>query len=245
MEIHKTIDTSKYSISLDSSYLDYFRAAHKFTLDNYKEDYDRIINTRFSEVSPKFFLREMCWCICVSGFNAKIVSKFFPKLLEILNPLFEHVSTRGWEYGDCWKDDIINQELLKVFNNKRKMSAIVSNTVNHVAKGIRLYGWETYRNNELNTPGELQKLDMIGPIISKHLARNIGLLNFVKPDIHLNRLAAHWGFDSADILCMTIQKEINLPLGIIDLILWYAASSYGSKKSDSTRKRFHSESSSI
>jgi hypothetical protein len=108
-------------------------------------------------------------------------------------------------------------------------------------------GWLEWRQENLSTPELLQKLPFIGPVTCYHLARNIGLLDVVKPDLHLERLAAHWGFDGSLEMCrqmqahwcnhfetidgerVRIQKE-RPPLGIIDLCVWYLASTFGTKE---------------
>lgn len=229
MELHKnlTFDKEKYNFSLNEPYLEYFSKALKFVNENYNEDYNRIANTKFSEVSPDFFLQEMTWCICVSGFNSKIVSKFFPKLMFVLNPMFIDIAKcryDHWENNYC-----LNKSLLEIFNNKRKINAILSNSIELVLSGSKKLGWETYRDTYLNSPEKLENFAMVGPAISKHLARNIGLINFVKPDIHLKRMAKNWNFESPDILCREIQKHYDIPLGLIDLVLFFTASTFGTK----------------
>lgn len=225
MELHKNISfNNKYKLSLKDNYLDFFEKAKLFTIENYSEDFNRIKNTEFDEVTPDFFLREMTWCICVSGFNAKIVSNFFPDLLRILEPSFNLKNNYSIDLDS----------LLKIFNNKRKMNAIISNT-NIIANGIKNMGWMLYRNSRLNHPEKLENFAMIGPAISKHLARNIGLLNFVKPDVHLKRLANIWNFNTPDDLCAAIQQKHHMPLGLIDLCLFYAASTFGTNENSSIR----------
>lgn len=70
----------------------------------------------------------------------------------------------------------------------------------------------------------LESLPWIGPATKYHLARNLGI-EVVKPDRHLVRLAARFGYASPDALCRAIQAEALLPglemrLGTIDLVLW-------------------------
>lgn len=229
MEIHKSIKLdNRYKLSLTDNYIDYFTKALEFTTEYYKEDLDRISSTKFENITPDFFLREMAWCICVSGFNAKVVSKFFPKLLEILDPMFSDIANGKWQYWDDCRYTL-DKPLAGVFRNKRKMDAIIYNSIELVSRGIKKKSWELYRDSELDSPDKLEKFQMIGPAISKHLARNIGLLNFVKPDVHLKRFALNWKFKDPDELCLAIQKEFNLPLGLIDLVLWYGASTFGTK----------------
>jgi hypothetical protein len=227
MELHKNIviDKAKYNFSLNDNYLDYFAKASDFTLTYYKDDFDRIANTKFSEVSAEFFFREYCWCVCTSGFNAKIVSKFFPQLLEALSPLFDMVNG---------KTDIVNSidiamSAMNVFGNRRKIKAMID-TAFILRDGIKKYTWETYRNNELNTPHKLMMFPYIGSITKFHLARNCSMLDFVKPDIHLERAAKYWKFDNSLEMCKAIQTKYDIPLGLIDLVLWYSFSTFGSKK---------------
>jgi hypothetical protein len=230
MELHKTItiDKSKYKFSLNDHYLDYFSKASDFTLTYYKEDFDRIANTKFSEVSAEFFLQEMSWAISVSGFNARIVSGFFPKMMKILEPMFSDISKQNWKN---WDDLVyVEPELMEIFGNTRKVKSIIFNSISLVGQGIKDLGWEEYRNNNLDTPEKLQKFKMVGPVISMHLARNIGLLDFVKPDLHLVRMANTWGFSNPMEMCKSIQQKYDMPLGLIDLCLFYAASSFGSKQ---------------
>ena len=68
--------------------------------------------------------------------------------------------------------------------------------------------------------GVISSLPFIGPITRFHLARNIGLLEYAKPDRHLTRLAARFGFVDAQALCEHIGKAVGLPAGVVDVILW-------------------------
>jgi hypothetical protein len=65
----------------------------------------------------------------------------------------------------------------------------------------------------------LESLPWIGPITKYHLARNIGI-DCVKPDRHLVRLAARFGYSSPDAMCRAIQAEMGGRLGAIDVVLW-------------------------
>ena len=68
--------------------------------------------------------------------------------------------------------------------------------------------------------GVISSLPFIGPVTRFHLARNIGLLDYAKPDRHLNRLAARFGFADAQALCDFVGKTVGLPAGVVDVILW-------------------------
>jgi hypothetical protein len=224
MELHKTLINKKYNISLNDNYLDYFSKAKEFVLDNYSDEYNRIANTKFDDITPEFFFREYIWCVYTSGFNSKIVSRLFPALQKALGPLVDVFKT--------FKTDIntldVATNALNIINNKRKVKSIIKMAFEG-GKEINNIGWSIYKEKRLNSPDKLKELPFIGKITAFHLARNAGQLNYVKPDIHLTRLAKNWNFDNPDILCREIQKHYDIPVGLIDLILFYAASTFGSR----------------
>jgi hypothetical protein len=226
MELHRiiAIDRDKYNLSLQDSPLDYFAKAMDFVLTYYSEDFNRIASTKFDDVSPEFFFREYVWVVKVSGFNAKIISRIFPRLLVCYQPLFDMIVGKV----DALNSIDIGINAMNVFNNKRKTKAVID-TAFVLRDGIRKYGWEKYRDSELNTPEKLEKLPFIGGITKFHLARNCGLLHYVKPDLHLVRMSKVWGFISPIELCKAIQQRYDMPLGLIDLVLFYSASTFGSK----------------
>jgi thermostable 8-oxoguanine DNA glycosylase len=232
MELHKDIrPPKKYDLHLALDYMDYFRGALAFANEFYQEDVDRIRSTNFNTITPEEFFREYMWCVYTSGFNAKVVSRMFPILQDIYRPLddvFAHCKINIDSVA-------MAHHALAICNNKRKVRAII----NMAFKGgpeIKKSGWVIYKETKLSSPDKLKELPFIGPITCYHLARNIGLLNYIKPDLHLNRMAINWKFENPVELCKSIQKEFNLPLGIIDLVLWYAASTFGTnEKSNSIR----------
>jgi len=225
MEIHKTISSKKHNFIPTDTHLDFFRKALVFVNKFYQEDFDRIANTKFAELTPEEFFREYTWCVYTSGFNARVVSKMFPALQEIYSPLRDIFCK--YESDNINIIDIVKRSLM-ICNNSRKVQSIVDMSFRSGAQ-IKKLSWGTYRDTKLNSPDKLKELPFIGPITCYHLARNIGLTHFVKPDVHMNRLAARWGFQNPVELCKSIQKEHDMPLGLIDLVLWYAASTFGSK----------------
>ena len=72
----------------------------------------------------------------------------------------------------------------------------------------------------------LATLQQIGKKEKYHLARNIGI-DCVKPDRHMERLAAYFGFKTPLEMCIEIQKTIPERLGVIDVILWRDCNLYG------------------
>ena len=76
-------------------------------------------------------------------------------------------------------------------------------------------------------PLAIQNIAFMGPALSMHLARNLGAVQLVKPDVHLVSLAKNFGFYTANDLCVGASESClhmaDWPLGKVDLLLWYAA----------------------
>src|SRR5579885_520371 len=161
MEQHKNnliIDKNIPTIDLD--YIEYFKRAYKFANDNYKEIIDNIQNTKFEELTLEKFWQEYVWCVYTSGFNAKIVSKFYNQLIKIYKPLFDFNSK---DYITQIYSKNIREDALKYCNNKRKVDAIfkMSNILYNVSQDNE---WNIYKNKNLNAPEKLKTLPFIGPI---------------------------------------------------------------------------------
>jgi len=131
-----------------------------------------------------------------------------------------------------WKEQYARREWEKFFNtgdlnvisNRRKRAAIDFGITQH----------ERWLEELKLSEDKLEYLDtlpMIGEVTRCHLARNIGI-DCVKPDRHLIRIAATFGYGHSDKvkeqheivtrMCKDIQTEIggSERLGVIDVVLW-------------------------
>jgi thermostable 8-oxoguanine DNA glycosylase len=203
-------------LSLDMDVREYFGGARKFAETNYAETVNRISNTKFHEMWSKEFFTEYVWCVYVSGFRAKTVSKIFTELMLVYSS--PNSPPEDHEY--------VKTRAMSLFANERKVDAVLK-CKKMIGNEIGTVGWETFREDRLSTPELLQELPFIGPITCYHLARNIGLLQYVKPDVHLSRMAQRWGYESPQKMCDYLGQSYGLKPGIVDLILWYAASTFG------------------
>lgn len=219
MEPHKSIgakDLKSYEPPTDKGIEAYFAAALVFARDHYQEEMDRISSTRFEDVTPEHFFQEYVWVVHATGFSAKAVGSFMPRLMVA--------------YGD-WMDlgaeppEQVVERVRKVCNNPQKIKAVCAMAM-RLRNGILTAGWESFKNTQLSKVEDLSRLPYIGKITRYHLGRNIGLLECVKPDLHLIRMAKHWNFDDCESMCKAV-RPIGMPLGIVDLVLWYAASTFG------------------
>lgn len=219
MEPHKELpSTDGFEPDLEAGPAAYFEKAHAFVKEFYPEQLKAFSAVRFGDVDSDFFFREYAWVVHATGFSAKAVGKFMPRLIGA--------------YG-IWSDlaeeefDVAFERVMEVCDNRQKAKAVWT-TAKLLAQevGLAQGGWDGFKEARLSSPEKLQGLPYVGPVTCFHLARNIGLLECVKPDLHLVRMAEHWGFPDCVAMCEAMRPE-GMPLGIVDLILWYAASTFG------------------
>ncbi|KAL0219706.1 hypothetical protein P9112_005359 [Eukaryota sp. TZLM1-RC] len=170
-----------------------FFIAHQFTLDTHKKDLDIISDRQTLVYSFKEFLEEYIYVVVASGFKGLIAAKLTPRLFECAHS---------------------TSQMLTIFKNTRKVNAIhkVFNMQND---------WTKIRHS-LKSADDLTFLPYIGDITKHHLARNIGLVSGVKPDLHLVRYSGSIGFDNVEDMINTVQTTTNTDLarGSIDFCFW-------------------------
>ncbi|GIQ80479.1 hypothetical protein KIPB_001283 [Kipferlia bialata] len=144
------------------------------------------------------FFTEYTYVVVASGFKGATAARFTPLLVA------------------CKGDE---EALLGVFKNKRKTHAMAS-----------VYSmrdkWDSMREEYLaGGVDSLEALPYIGSTTKYHLARNIGLLQCAKPDLHLLRFcSAHgWG-DGPDAVRRMVQAFADHSgideIGYADFVLW-------------------------
>ena len=178
----------------------------------------REINIARQHVDEHRFMREYLWCVYVSGFSAKTISNKYAALLRAHK--IENFSGR---YEPIAVSNIVRDfsGVYSVFKNRTKAAAVQE------TRGCILeqtWPWFFREFVEHRDPSELDGLPNIGPALARHLARNLGNLNICKPDVHLNRLAKHYGYEDAERLCLAVSSD---PVGKTDMILWFASVDHG------------------
>ncbi len=208
---------------------EYFRKAREFAEKHYWKEMANIWGTKFSDVSPGHFFLEYVWVVHATGFNAGVVAKMLPRLVPAYG-LRDDGS--GWDLlADKPEPDML-ASVLPVCNNQQKARAvqrtarIMRDAMFPRDRTARVETWEEFRQERLSSAEKMTDLPYVGKITCHHLARNLGLLDSVKPDLHLVRMADHWGFKDCVAMCEAMRPP-EMPLGIVDLILWYAASTFG------------------
>lgn len=182
--------------------LDFFEKAHKHVVScGYHWEIDLVENRTFDKIDAKQFFWEYCFVVLNWGVRNQVAQKDFDKFA-----IAEDVSVITCRFKD----------------KKRNAISIAKNSYTIWYEGLK----------RSDTPDKyLQSLPCIGKVISKHLARNIGI-DCVKPDIWMTRLADKYGFYDTDsnpdpnYMCEMIQIHLPRPgiphyrIGTIDVILW-------------------------
>lgn len=194
----------------------YYEHAHEMCEECYSDQlyYYRVL--RFEKVSAKDFWNEYIWCVYTSGFNARVVSKQFFDLLKAYNSWMTLATQNRW------------LEVARINRNAAKYQAIrrTAELMHRYETTPQADWWQQFKHDYLETPELMRQLPFIGSVTCYHLARNLGL-DAVKPDLHLVRLSDHFEWPDPLSMCMFLAGLYNERPGVVDLILWYAASSWG------------------
>ena len=186
-------------------------------LDSDDKSFDEIkeILSNPPHLTPDEFASTVSYVILAGGFSQKTAKKIHKIIMQ--------------------KMPANTGDLLKVFNNKNKINAIVKIWDNRQDFCDGYYKCLSL-DEKLNY---LQKLPHIGKITANHLARNLGE-NVVKYDIWIQRLGVLYGANTAlyekidngkldteikkscDEMFEHLHKETGLPVGYIDVVLWKA-----------------------
>lgn len=67
----------------------------------------------------------------------------------------------------------------------------------------------------------LDSLPFIGKITKYHLAKNLGIGDHSKPDVHLTRLQKVFGFPSVFEMTQYLSEKRNEKKAVVDIILWF------------------------
>jgi hypothetical protein len=189
--------------------LDHYRSAKDWICSSpYLEEVRWQDAQSLTQINESQFLRQYAWVVLNSGFREAIVRKHFD---------FISLCFCDWESAR----DIATSEracveaALSAFRNRRKLEAIAS-----TAKLIAKDGFERFSCVLRENPAEtLQKLPFIGAVTSFHLAKNLGA-EVAKPDRHLVRVAARFGYSDVSAMCRDISLAVGDRISVTDLVLW-------------------------
>lgn len=203
--------------------------AMKVVQDNcsreFYDSWESIAYASVNIITEEAFFRNYLWCVYVSGFSAKAVTANYDKLLVAHNLVDGH--------GRFVPSEIASppdkEQVFKIWRNHTKFNAIFK------TRAEAREGWQPFRKRYLEDrdPKAIQNIAFMGPALSRHLARNLGGVQIVKPDVHMLRLAEKFvhvsdsGSDKVELLCKRVSEVHpgmkDWPLGKVDLLLWYAS----------------------
>ncbi len=165
-------------------------------------------NRDYNKIKYRDLINEATWVILSAGLSYGVVSKKFSSISIILSD-FENSNTI------VKNKNIIRRKILNIFNNDKKVDAILAFIDFLNKKGVEQF------KKDLIVFGEsyLLELPFFGPATSKHFLKNIGI-SISKPDRHLNRISNLCGFKSVESLCSYIEKRTEEKKSVIDLVIW-------------------------
>lgn len=220
----KVDEDFKPNKSLD--YTQYFSRAILFATTNYQAELSKLANASFKRISPTSFFEEYVWTICNINSNIKIVATYFPQLMYELKPYF-------FSFGDS---EFPNKELMKEYvttlvESPAKFEAIVRGA-QIVNRSIKLFGWDQYRDNFLDTAQKLRAFPLLDKGRAHSLAYHIGLSSELFHDTAMLKvMAMHWGFgnDPSAVaeMCKAIGRQYVLQPRVIAMVLWLSGVTFG------------------
>jgi hypothetical protein len=195
-------------------------------LDSDSRSFDEIksILQNPPRLTPDEFASACSYVILAGGFSQKTAKTVWAKVMDYL-----HKSGNS----------PVLDEMLRMFNNKNKINAIIKIWLNRAAY---MDGYYRISNNESRIMF-LSTLPHIGKITANHLARNLGE-NVVKYDIWIQRLGVVYAGNPAlrdkidngnlnpevkaacDGMFAHLEKQTGLPRGYIDVVLWKACQNH-------------------
>ena len=151
------------------------------------------------------FLREYCWVVFASGFSVSILEKRFGKIGKVFRD-FEPAAVAGMKP--------VKVENLPI-RNKSKADGFLKG-----AKTIHEEGWKNFKARVAAGGSDiLTELPYIGDITKDHLAKNIGLEDTAKADVHLVRCAEECSATVEELVGF-LADEYGMTKHKVDAVLW-------------------------
>jgi len=188
---------------------DKYVSARAHVINNgYEPEIDWQASRNVSRIDEQEFLREAAWVILNGGMRESVVRTKFPAISSAFYD-FESSLTIVENRRRCVERGIAS------FNHPKKLEAIVG-----VACRIALEGFETVKGATTRYGSSfLRSFDYIGPVTSKHLAKNLGVAES-KPDRHLQRIAEALQFSDVATLCSELSNLSGDSVPVVDVVMW-------------------------
>jgi hypothetical protein len=165
-------------------------------------------NVELCNFDETTLLREAAWVVLCSGFSEAAVRRNFS---------YVSFCFCDWESAEAIvaAGRACSTAAMAAFRNEAKLKAILT-----IAGQINTTGFTAVRADILADPiPALRRFPFIGPVTAKHLAKNLGV-DCAKPDRHLVRTSARFGFVDPDRLCAAIAAARSEQIKVVDLVIW-------------------------
>lgn len=160
---------------------------------------------KWNRLNEREFLGQYCWVVFASGFNVSILEKHFGKISKVFQD-FEPADVAGMKPPKV--DDL-------PIKNKSKADGFLMG-----AKKIHEEGWKNFKARVATGGSDvLTELPYIGDITKYHLAKNIGLEDTAKPDVHLVRCAEECSATVEELVSF-LADEYGMTKHKVDAVLW-------------------------
>lgn len=185
----------------------FFKTAMSYVVSNRRDELNWARKIKpFRDTTLKRFLSMYCWVIYASGFRVSVIEDRFEEIRKA--------------FKDFDLDKISRMKsvkpVLRVFNNERKARSFLKGT-----KSIYKEGFSKFKKRVAKEGAKaLRELPGIGVITQKHLARNIGLSDVAKDDVHMRRLVRLFGARDEKELVGYLSHEFGEKKGVVDAVLW-------------------------
>ena len=159
----------------------------------------------WNRLDEQKFLEQYCWVVFASGFNVSILERSFGKISKVFRD-FEPADVAGMKPPKV--DDL-------PIKNKSKADGFLMGT-----KKIHEEGWKNFKARVAAGGSDvLTELPYIGDKTKYHLAKNIGLEDTAKPDVHLVRCAEECSA-TVEELASFLADEYEMTKHKVDAVLW-------------------------
>lgn len=183
---------------------------------------------KHEDLTPDRLLAEVSFAVLASGFRVETIQKRWEQFTEIFldwKPLKLYEATikvypvtpGGVAYRPV---DRIKASALRIFNNERKINAILENAMilTKIITDEDDEKWPEFRDSIYEDVDNLKIFHYIGDTLKYHVARNIGV-DTIKPDVHLMKIAKHYGYDVFE-MAELLSEQFDIPKHTVDTILW-------------------------
>jgi len=187
----------------------YLQAKACVVAAGYASDVDWAESVRLDAVTETGFLSEVLFVALNSGMRATVVRAKWPAIRAAFGELRSA--------ADVVRGASLYVALAKVhFASEPKLRSVVEAARRVEAAG----GWPAYREVLRASPEvAIAGLPFIGPVTRWHLLRNLGA-DVAKPDRHLVRLAARFGWEDVQAFCTAVGAALGDRVGVVDYVFW-------------------------